>query len=105
MAFDPRTILYPRGLPKWFVWITNICLLPVMLWPLALVAGAMLFDHPGNRWPEAIGLFILIVSYPVLHFIIVHQVRRLFRKNRIAGTILALALLAALGYGLYILLK
>lgn len=69
------------NLPKWFVFVNFCSLLPIALWPAVAFGAVFLFDHPTNIL-ATLGLFMLMISYPLfivgnmlLSFWLYHRVR------------------------------
>src|SRR5690349_3586915 len=100
MRFDPRNILYPKGLPKWFVYLTNISLSPLLLWPLVFFSSIFLFDNPHDL-VKTFAVFILMNSYPVWLIALVFLSRKLFFKVRIVALAIPLSIIAGLCYFIY----
>lgn len=88
------------GMPRWYARLTTLLLLPIALWPFVFVASAMLFDHPDNVI-KTLGLFLLLIGYPILLLGMVVVSRKLFYKIGKIAVVVPLALLVLIGWVLY----
>ena len=87
-----------EGLPRWFVMLTKIALIPVVAWPIVFFGSIFMFDNPQNT-----GLtffyFLLINVYP-LYIIKIRMLSiKYFKKDKTTGIFILSVLFA-----LYILL-
>jgi len=87
------------GMPRWYARLTTLLLLPVALWPFVLIASVMLFDHPDDLF-KTLGLFLLLVSYPIWLLGMVVLSRKMFYKIGKIAVIVPLAFLVLIGWGL-----
>lgn len=74
-------------LPFWFVFLNYAGLLPIILWPLAFFTSIFIFDNPNNILIASL-LFILLNGYPFLLMGNLIMSFKIYRKQKIVGTMM-----------------
>jgi len=83
-------------LPGWFIAMNMAALLPILLWPLVLVTGVMMFDTGVNV--RTTSMFLAGVAYPLYLLVIVRVSTWLYKRLLVVAVALPGMLLLAYGY-------
>ena len=89
-----------KDLPDWFRVLNMGMLLLVLLWPFVFYMSIFLFDRPDSGTVSNYILFFAINAYPFYLLPVLYLNTKLFKRNRILGSVLPLiiALAAATGF-------
>ena len=75
-----------ENIPLWLKLLNGVNLLPILAWPIVFVFSIFLFDNP--KIIEALGMFFLILSYPLLLLGSLKLSFKLYKKSNVVLSIL-----------------
>jgi len=93
-----KIISISKEIPKKFKWINWLILIPILLWPLVFFMTVFFFDDPNANPIMVWGLFFVVNLYPLYLFALFELNARLYKKQKLAGYIIPLAIFGVLLY-------
>lgn len=93
-----------ENIPLWLKLLNGVNLLPILAWPIVFLFSIFLFDNP--KIIEALGMFFLILSYPLLLLGSLKLSFKLYKQSKVILPILvplctALVIISVYGYLFY----
>ena len=91
--------IFSKEHPKWFRLLNASILLPILLWPFVFYTTIFFFDNPKNLRLTYLAFFVVNI-YPIYLLTITYLNSKLFKKNKILGSILPTLTLTFLTFGI-----
>ena len=89
--------------PRWIVYLNNVCLSGILVWPFVFFVSIFLFDNPKNEGQTFLW-FVLINSYPLLLIALTYLSFKVFRLNKVVSAVFPLIAIGGYLFVLYMLI-